>query len=65
MQALPTQLVALTCSTMSAARMEQRLRANDPPIIIRIEQEKVLIDVRTLQDDELPIIERALRSILG
>jgi L-seryl-tRNA(Ser) seleniumtransferase len=64
MQALPTQLVALTCSSMSAAKLEQRLRGNDPPIIGRIEQEKVLLDVRTIRDDELPLIERALRAIL-
>lgn len=64
MQVLPTSLVALTCSAMSAARLEEKLRENDPPIISRIEQEKVLLDVRTIKDDELLIIERALRSIL-
>jgi L-seryl-tRNA(Ser) seleniumtransferase len=63
-QTLPTFMVALACSAMSAAKLEERLRNNDPPIISRIEQEKVLLDVRTIKDDEIPAIERALWSIL-
>ena len=37
-----------------------RLRAGDPPVIGRIEDDRLLLDPRTLSDDELPLIARAL-----
>ena len=64
-QELPTRLVAISPTSMSAAHLEERLRASEPPIICRIEQEKVLMDVRTIQDDDIPFIERTIASIVG
>lgn len=64
-QELPTRLVAIDPASISAARLEERLRQNDPPIVCRIEQEKVLMDVRTIQENDIPFIERAIASILG
>ena len=54
MQNLPTSLVALTSRDTSAAKIEALFRGNQPPIIGRVEQERFLLDVRTLQpgDDE-------------
>ncbi len=60
---LPTRLLALVPGRMSAHGIEGRLRANDPPIIARIENEQVLLDVRTVQDGELGILARAVREI--
>jgi L-seryl-tRNA(Ser) seleniumtransferase len=37
-----------------------RLRAADPPVIGRIEDDRLLLDVRTLADDEIPLVARAL-----
>jgi L-seryl-tRNA(Ser) seleniumtransferase len=37
-----------------------RLRAGDPPVVGRIEDDRLLLDPRTLSDDELPLIARAL-----
>jgi L-seryl-tRNA(Ser) seleniumtransferase len=37
-----------------------RLRAADPPVIGRIEDDRLLLDPRTLADDELPLVARAL-----
>ena len=46
--ALPTRLLALTHSTLSADALESALRALDPPVIARIEDDMVLIDLRTV-----------------
>jgi L-seryl-tRNA(Ser) seleniumtransferase len=63
-QNLPSKLVALTCRRLSAARLEANFRGNQPPIIGRVEQERYLLDVRTLQlgDDEV-IVAAAARVV--
>jgi L-seryl-tRNA(Ser) seleniumtransferase len=53
---LPGPAVALDGTDELAAR----LRAADPPVIGRIEDDRLLLDPRTLTDDELPLIARAL-----
>jgi L-seryl-tRNA(Ser) seleniumtransferase len=45
-------------------RLELKLRSNEPPIIGRIEDDAFLMDARTLQVDEAPVIAAALKSIL-
>jgi L-seryl-tRNA(Ser) seleniumtransferase len=37
---------------MSAAVLEQALRLSEPPVIARILEDKVLIDLRTVSEDE-------------
>ena len=46
--ALPTRLVRLTPRARSAARLEARLRGLRPPVVARIEQDRVLLDLRTV-----------------
>ena len=57
-QNLPSKLVALTSRRLSAARLEIIFRGNQPPVIGRVEQERFLLDVRTLQpgDDEVILV---------
>ncbi len=45
---LPTTLISLTCSKMSANQMEERLRLNSPPIITRIIENQLVLDLRTV-----------------
>jgi L-seryl-tRNA(Ser) seleniumtransferase len=49
---LPTRLLALTHGTMSPAEIEERLRRSDPPVIARIEENRVLLDLRTVPPDQ-------------
>jgi L-seryl-tRNA(Ser) seleniumtransferase len=57
---LPTRLLALSCDGLSADELAARLRASDPPIIARVEQGLVLLDLRTVFADQ----EEALRTVL-
>ena len=53
---LPTVLIALTRANVSADQLEQQLRALDPPVIARIENDRVVLDLRTvleMQDTQL------------
>jgi len=60
---LPTRLLALTCSDLSADELASRLRANDPPIITRIEEGRVLMDLRTVFPAEDAALAAALQRI--
>jgi L-seryl-tRNA(Ser) seleniumtransferase len=61
---LPSRCLRIRVDGLSANALELRLRGGDPPIIGRIEDDAFVMDVRTLQDDEFPLIESALASIL-
>jgi L-seryl-tRNA(Ser) seleniumtransferase len=55
-QSLPTKLLAVTHHRHSAPDLEALLRQNAPPIIARIERERLLLDLRTVfeeQDEEI------------
>jgi L-seryl-tRNA(Ser) seleniumtransferase len=52
LSALPTSLVAVTSARHSAAAIEARLRRHRPPVIARIEDDRILLDLRTVGEDE-------------
>ena len=56
-----TVLLALAHETLSANELGERLRNATPPVIARIEDNKVLLDLRTVSEDE----ETALLAILA
>jgi L-seryl-tRNA(Ser) seleniumtransferase len=49
---LPTKLVELSRAGMTADRIEQHLRALDPPVIARIWNDRVVLDLRTVSVEE-------------
>jgi L-seryl-tRNA(Ser) seleniumtransferase len=61
--ALPTVLVALRDDELSAASIEERLRSHRVPIITRTERGSVMIDLRTVADDEEAIILEAIAAL--
>ncbi len=46
--ALPTRLLAVNTEGLSADELSDRLRRSSPPIIARVEQGRVLLDLRTV-----------------
>ena len=57
---LPTILVAVTCDSLSANELATRLRASDPPVVARVEEGRVLLDLRTVLSEQ----DEALSQIL-
>ena len=49
----------------NAIELANRLRNYTPPIFARIEQDRVLLDMRTAYDEEVDIISRALENIFS
>lgn len=63
-QDLPTFLVTLRSGKLSANRIEEFLRRNEPPIIGRIESNHFIMDVRTLAPEQTETITAALRRLI-
>ncbi len=60
---LPTRALAITSPEMSADDIAERLRRNDPPIIARVEDDRVLLDVRTVFPEQDEQVARALLAL--
>jgi len=60
---LPTMLIAVTSSRFSPDALLARLRASDPPIVARIETDRVLIDLRTVFPEQDNVVAGALIGI--
>lgn len=60
---LPTQLIALTHTGLSADELNARLRGHEPPIIARVEEGQVLLDLRTVFPDQDANLANALASL--
>lgn len=60
---LPTRLLAITCKDLSADDLAARLRTSDPPIIARVDEGRVLLDLRTVFPGQDDLVGRALERL--
>ncbi len=60
-QSIPTWLIVVNHADVVAA--EKRLRAADPPVIARIEDGRLLLDLRTVFPEEEEELKRALQDL--
>lgn len=60
MKDIPTTVVTLTPRQGSATSLEERLRLGEPAVIARIKDDRLLLDPRTLREDEDPEVASAL-----
>jgi L-seryl-tRNA(Ser) seleniumtransferase len=62
---LPSKGLGIRIDGLSSNAIEKSLRLSSPPIIGRIEDDMVVMDMRTLQDDELETIRSAIETLLN
>ncbi|MFI5071233.1 MAG: L-seryl-tRNA(Sec) selenium transferase [Terriglobales bacterium] len=60
---LPTCLLAVASSDFSADDLAARLRKSDPPIISRVQEDRVLLDLRTVFPEQDEFVAVALAKI--
>ena len=58
---IPSRALALELPPLAPHQLEERLRASTPPVIVRLEHDRVLLDVRTILPEDYPL----LLSVLG
>jgi L-seryl-tRNA(Ser) seleniumtransferase len=62
---LATRLVGITCPGLSADELETRLRAASTPVIARIDEDRVLLDLRTVSPGDDAVLAGLIAEALG
>ncbi len=62
---LPSVLLSLTSDRYAAGEIERVLRAQDPPVIVRVEDDRVLVDLRTVFPTQETMLLEALKAALS
>ncbi|MFC1884363.1 L-seryl-tRNA(Sec) selenium transferase [Thermodesulfobacteriota bacterium] len=62
-QELPTKLLCLVPHSLTSHFIESWLRSYDPPVITRIEKERIILDVRTIPDRDLKTAAQAIKDL--
>jgi len=57
---MPTKAVSLELRGASLAELEKKLRTYKTPVVTRINRDRIILDVRTIMDNEFDVIEDAL-----
>lgn len=57
---VPTVLVTLDTEHASAARLHERLRRASPPVVARIEDDRLILDLRTVRDGEVETLAASI-----
>jgi L-seryl-tRNA(Ser) seleniumtransferase len=60
---LPTFVVAITHQDMSADELASKLRMNTPPIVARVDEGRVLLDLRTVLPEQDAAVAAALKQL--
>ena len=60
---LPTTLIGLACHGLSANELAARLRASDPAVIARVDEDRVLLDLRTVLAAQDEVLSQLLAQI--
>lgn len=61
---LPTRLLALSCEGLSAEDLAARLRQSNPPIVARVEDGRLLLDLRTVLPRQDHLIADTLNRVV-
>jgi L-seryl-tRNA(Ser) seleniumtransferase len=62
---LPTALVSVESANIRPNLIETRLRLHNPPVIVRLEEDKLLVDLRTVFPDQEKVLIDSLREALA
>jgi len=61
---LPTRLLALSSHGVSADSLLERLRAHKPPVVARVENDRVVLDLRTVFPEQDQGLVDAIRAVV-
>lgn len=60
---IPTTLLAISSEQHSAAEILNQLRHHDPPIVARVEDDRLMVDLRTVWPEQDEVVTFALRKL--
>src|SRR5215469_13825752 len=62
---LPTTLIAVTCYRLGAGEFAARLRTAEPPVLARVDEGRVLLDLRTVFPNQDEVLTQVLVRAAG
>jgi len=62
---IPTSLMAVSCATQSAAGLEVQLRSGQIPVVARIQENRLVLDLRTVFEEQEEDLARAVSALAG
>jgi L-seryl-tRNA(Ser) seleniumtransferase len=65
LQDLPTIALIINPRNFSVNKLEENLRKGDPPIICRISKDELVLDMRTVFDQEIPLLAKGIEKALA
>lgn len=60
-----TYAVTVKPGLISVKMLEKRLRSGSPPVIVRVRDDRIIIDARTIEDKEVPELVKRVREALS
>jgi len=64
LQNLRTIVLAIKPVNLSVNSLEENLRKGEPPIISRISKDELILDMRTIFDEEIPLLAAGIEKVL-
>jgi len=64
-RALPTDVIEIVARSVSDAELARRLRTGTPAVLGRVQDGKVLLDVRTVFDEQVDALVEAVRAAVN
>src|SRR5439155_1565347 len=61
---IPTALVAVGHAVLGPERLAGALRSGDPPVVARVADDRLILDLRTVRPEEEPALRRSLIRVL-
>jgi L-seryl-tRNA(Ser) seleniumtransferase len=58
---LPTHLVTVRHARVAPGELAARLRRNDPPVVARVERDRLVLDLRSVAPEDEAVVEAAIR----
>jgi L-seryl-tRNA(Ser) seleniumtransferase len=62
---IPSRALALELPPLAPHQLEERLRASSPPVIARLEHDRLLLDVRTILPEDYPVLLSVLENLVA
>ncbi len=63
LEEIKSRLLCLSPRRLSASHIVEFLRSYDPPVVVRLEKNNVLLDLRTIQEKEVKIVAAAIQKV--
>lgn len=63
-ESIPTLLITFSSGRISIEQLEEAFRLSSPPVLGRIKGKRILLDLRTIMEDEIPVLIEVYKSIV-